>query len=364
MASYSLSVLREWILSLLEIADVRSVVEIGAEGGDFTRELAAFAAARTGTLVTIDPVPSQAVRDVVAAAPGARLVEARSPAALAEVPPADAYVIDGDHNHWTVSGELAAIDAATFRAGRWALVLLHDVGWPCGRRDMYYDPAALPCGALHPHARDAAISPGEAGTVPVGFNTAGTAAFALREGGAANGVLTAVEGFLRGRHDLAFANLPIVHGLAVVWSREAPWSDAVAARVAPWDGDPVLARVEAARLDLLVRVIALEHEARALCHRAEVAEARAAAETGRAAAQTARAARAEAECVEISERLAHVEGSLAWRAAGRLRAWRDRLAPEGGAARRAVDRAVAMAQLALMRSRPRPRPEGGRLTPR
>lgn len=327
MADHSLSVFREWILGLLELAGVRSVVEIGAEEGGFTRELAAWTTARGGALVTIDPAPTTAVREAIARTPGARLVAGRSPGALSGLAAADAYVVDGDHNHWTVSNELAAIDAATFASGRPAIVLLHDVGWPCGRRDMYYDPAAIPPAAVHPHARDAALAPGDPGTLPVGFNTAGTAAFSLLEGGRGNGVLTAVEAFLHGREDLRWAAVPLVHGLGVLWPRAAPWDDAVAARLAPWDRDPVLARVEAARIDLLLRVISLEHEAGVLRARVEDAVARADAEAARAGAATARGDRADVVARALSERLAQVEGSRGWRAVERVRAWRDRLVP-------------------------------------
>jgi hypothetical protein len=46
----------------------------------------------------------------------------------------DAVIIDGDHNYYTVTGELQRIhrrgpDAAS------PLVMLHDVGWPLVRRD-------------------------------------------------------------------------------------------------------------------------------------------------------------------------------------------------------------------------------------
>src|SRR5205807_9113807 len=116
------------------------------------------------------------------------LIEGRSPAALPAG--ADAYIIDGDHNYWTVSRELEI----AFRGE--ALAILHDVGWPCARRDQYYAPEALPDEAVLPHSFDSGRVPGERELVDGGFRGAGQFAVALEEGGPRNGVLTAIEDFV------------------------------------------------------------------------------------------------------------------------------------------------------------------------
>jgi hypothetical protein len=57
--------------------------------------------------------------------------------------------------------ELVAADALSRRDGRPLLALLHDVGWPCSRRDMYYAPAtpARPVPPALPEATSSAVAP-------------------------------------------------------------------------------------------------------------------------------------------------------------------------------------------------------------
>ena len=65
-----------------------------------------------------------------------------------------AALIDGDHNWYTVVNELRMLrDNA--RAGREPLpvLILHDVGWPYGRRDLYYDPSTIPEEHRQPHRK-------------------------------------------------------------------------------------------------------------------------------------------------------------------------------------------------------------------
>jgi len=50
------------------------------------------------------------------------------------------------------------------------------------------------------------------------------------------------------REHLRLAIVPAFFGLGVVWHREAPWADAVAEVLDPWDRNPVLARLETNRV--------------------------------------------------------------------------------------------------------------------
>ena len=61
-------------------------------------------------------------------------------------------------------------------------------------------------------------------------------------------MLTAVEDFVAGREGLRLAVVPVFFGLGLVWHRDAPWAEAVAAIVDPWDRNPVLERLEANRV--------------------------------------------------------------------------------------------------------------------
>jgi hypothetical protein len=253
---HSLSELREIWLPLLELAGIRSATEIGSESG-VTSELliARMHAAGGGRLVIVDPgalevaAPDDVERTVV---------RGYSPAALEGLEPTDAYLIDGDHNYWTVSRELATIAAAAQGRATFPLLLLNDVSWPAARRDQYYAPDRLPPEAVRPHSFELGAVPGEARLQASGFRGEGSFAYAFDEGGPRNGVLTAVEDFLAERPDLELHLVAPVFGLGVVIDKAAPWADAVRAALAPYAGSAFLARLERNRTDLFVRLIELQ----------------------------------------------------------------------------------------------------------
>jgi hypothetical protein len=251
---YSLSEHRDLIFALFEAAAPSSVVEIGSEAGGMTREMCRWSSTTGGSFAAVEPFPVVEVRELAASVDGLTLVEGRSPEALERVPPADAYLIDGDHNYWTVRRELETI----YADGRAPLAVLHDVGWPCARRDQYYDVEALPDEAVLPHSYSRGRAPGVSELVDRGFGGGGSFAVALEEGGSRNGVLTAVEDFMESRGDLQYAHVPAVFGLGVIWSSSAPYAGAVASLLGPWDRNPLLARLEDNRLKLYMRVLELQ----------------------------------------------------------------------------------------------------------
>jgi hypothetical protein len=253
---YSLSEHRDLIFALFSAAAPARVVEIGSEAGGMTREMCRWASSDAGRSFTaVEPFPVAEVRSLAASVEGFTLVEGRSPEALSSVPAADAYLIDGDHNYWTVTRELEAVFGAD---GRAPLVVLHDVGWPCARRDQYYAVDALPAEAVHPHSYSRGRAPGVSELVDRGFGGGGSFAVACEEGGPRNGVLTAVEDFLSSRPELSYAHVPAVFGLGVIWSSVAPYAAAVAELLAPWDRNPLLGRLEENRLRLYMRVLELQ----------------------------------------------------------------------------------------------------------
>jgi hypothetical protein len=264
---YSLAEFRELILQCLDIADARSVVEIGGEGGMFTSELLSWAGERDATVRCIDPAPSDALVQMLEGSPAGELLRARSSDVLEELEPADVYLVDGDHNYYTLSRELRAIDAR--RGDRHPLLFLHDVGWPAGRRDMYYDPGSLPPEARHPYEYERGVTVGCSGLVAHGFCGEGEFAWAREEGGPANGVLTAVEDFLAERSDLRFQVIPCIFGLGVLHATDAPYAAEIDAALAPYVDNPLLARMEENRLALYLRVLEQQDEAVALHRRAE-----------------------------------------------------------------------------------------------
>ena len=253
---HSLSELREIWVPLLEIAGVCSATEIGSESG-VTSELLieAIHAAGGGRLVIVDPgaLEVSAPDDVQRT-----LVRGYSPAALEGLEPTDAYLIDGDHNYWTVSRELAAIAAATAGRETFPLLLMNDVSWPAARRDQYYAPEGLPGDGVLPHSYELGAVPGQTRLQASGFRGEGSFAYAIEEGGPRNGVLTAVEDFLAGRPDLELHLVAPVFGLGVIIDAAATWAPAARAALAPYAGSAFLARLERNRTELFAKLIEMQ----------------------------------------------------------------------------------------------------------
>jgi hypothetical protein len=241
--AHSLQNLTEIILPCLEAASVRSIVEVGAYAGDLTAVLADWAAGTGARVTAIDPSPQVRLRRLAAETRNVELVLATSLDALPRLAPAEAVIVDGDHNHFTVGRELALVaDAA---GADLPLLILHDVCWPHGRRDDYYAPERIPSQHRQPIHEGGGLHPDEPG---IRFGGLPYRYAAAREGGPRNGVLTAVEDFVAERNGLRLAIVPAFFGLAVVWRADAPWADAVAEVIAPWDRNPLLARLEANRV--------------------------------------------------------------------------------------------------------------------
>ena len=253
---YSLGEFRELILGCLKAVRPRRVLEVGGEAGRFTRLLAGWAEELGFEVIVVEPAPSEALKHLCQSAGAVRLIEQKSPEALRAAGPCDVYFLDGDHNFHTVAEELAAIDQLA--AGRPYLTFLHDVGWPAGHRDLYYDPEGLPPSAVHPHSFSGGVTLARAHAVLSGFRGEGAFAVAEEEGGARNGVLPAVETFLASREGLTFMHVPCVFGLGVIFPASAPWHDAVHRELAPYDQNPLLARLEGNRLALYLRVLELQ----------------------------------------------------------------------------------------------------------
>jgi hypothetical protein len=255
---YSLTEFRDLIRACLETAEVASLVEIGSETGAATRELLEFVKTREGEMWCVDPAPTLELEEIDRSSERFHLVRGYSPDALDGIGPADAWIVDGDHNYWTVSRELDHADGSARSAGRPALILLHDVAWPCARRDQYYAPERLPAEALHPYSTELGRVPDSPDAIRGGFRGDGSFAIALHEGGPRNGVLTAVEDFVSERDDLVFVHVPAIFGLGVIYQRSAPYAERVRELLAPYADNPLLAKLERNRIDLYMRVIELQ----------------------------------------------------------------------------------------------------------
>lgn len=258
---YSLANFRELILDSLAAAGARKIVEIGSEYGTFTQNLRAYAAKQGGRLISVDPCPQPAALEFVAARRGDPHFEFRQQTSLEALPAladADAFIIDGDHNCYTVQSELETIQRHR-GAAPW-LVFEHDVLWPWGWRDLYYDPAQVPADRRHPHSYAGGVTLDDPGVVPWGFGNPKFFAVAEREGGADNGVRAGIENFLAGHPELAFEVVPAIFGLGIIYSRNAPWAENLARLLAPCTRNPLIERLEQTRLRLMLRVLEFEHQ--------------------------------------------------------------------------------------------------------
>ena len=260
---HSMTEFSDIILPALDLAGARNVVEIGAEFGGMSALLADACAAQGGRLISIDPSPKPEFLDWATLSTAVEHIALPSLEAIPQLHNVDAWVIDGDHNWYTVYHELKLVCASARRDGKPILAFLHDIGWPAGRRDMYYAPDRIPAEHRQPYSYDGGIKPGISNLQDHGgFQGMGQFASATHEGGPRNGVLSAVEEFLSEEYqdgiDLGFAEIPGVFGLGVVFDLQAEWSGAMSSLLVPYHQNKLLASLEQNRLANWLRVIELQ----------------------------------------------------------------------------------------------------------
>ncbi len=245
---YSLANVSEPLLACLDAVGARTVVEVGAFRGSLTEVLLEWAAGSGAAITAVDPAPPPELLALAQAHLELRLRRETSHEVLRDIDPPDAVILDGDHNHFTLSTELAIIAARASDAPL-PLLLFHDVCWPHARRDSYYAPERIPAEQRQPLVHDARLRPDVEGVAETGlpFDCA-----AAREGGPGNGVLTAIEDFIAGREEMRLAVVPAFFGFGVVWEERASWAPAVASVLEPLDRNPVLERTERNRVAHLV----------------------------------------------------------------------------------------------------------------
>ncbi len=239
---------------VLEALQPETMVEIGSDYGPNTRRLLEFCQRHGVKLHVIDPLPKY---DVAAWKEryGEHLIlhEAPSLDALREIDHFDAVLIDGDHNWYTVYNELKLIEERSKASSQpFPLVMMHDVGWPYGRRDGYYNPGNIPDEYLKPYERKGML-PGSAELVEDGLNP--NFPNAISKNDPRNGVLTAVEDFLEGtEQEIELVRVPGLHGLGIlVPSRLRERNAKLAELLQVLDLHPTVTRyvelVEAARIE-------------------------------------------------------------------------------------------------------------------
>jgi len=202
---------------VLEVLKPKAIVEIGSDRGDNTRNLLEFCKRNGATLHAIDPLPNFNVAEWQEQY-GGHLVfhQALSLNALDKIPRFDIVLIDGDHNWYTVFNELKLIEKRCEQLSQpFPLIMLHDIGWPYGRRDLYYNPENIPEAYRKPY-KQKGMRPGSAELIEEGglnphlFNV-------IYENILQSGVLTAIEDFLKEtKLSIELVKVPGFHGLGVL----------------------------------------------------------------------------------------------------------------------------------------------------
>jgi len=136
-------------------------------------------------------------------------------------------------------------------------ILLHDVGFPCARRDFYYDPRSIPADAVHRHSFLMGVTLDSPQLVPGGYRGEGQFAWALEEGGERNGILTAVEQFLQSHPEYVYRSIDAVFGLGALTRRGSKAAEDAERVLGRYD-NALVRRLERNRLELYLKVLELQ----------------------------------------------------------------------------------------------------------
>jgi cephalosporin hydroxylase len=211
---------KEIVEPALLASGAKRVIEVGALRGATTAHLLDLLGPES-ELHVVDPLPQFDPSEHARRFPGRYIFHRDiSHNVLPDLPAADAALIDGDHNWFTVYHELRMLRETARGAGvPMPLVIMHDVCWPYGRRDLYYVPERIPEEFRQPYERRG-LKPGRRELLDEGGLNQ-ELANAIEEGGSRNGVMTALDDF-EAEHDrpLRRVVLPIYYGLALVADQE------------------------------------------------------------------------------------------------------------------------------------------------
>ena len=212
---------RHWdktILPLLIKIKPKHIVEIGSDKGRNTRNILKYCEENNAKLTSIDPKPNFDV-DKLKKQYGEKfdLYQDLSLRTLPFLDDFDVILIDGDHNWYTVYNELKTIEKISKKSNKYPLILFHDICWPYGRRDLYYNPETIPEEYVLPYDEKGMIPNQKVLSADKGLNDHGLKN-ALYEGGKQNGVLTAIEDYIaESPLDLMFYSIPAYYGLGILF---------------------------------------------------------------------------------------------------------------------------------------------------
>ncbi|MWV46683.1 DUF616 domain-containing protein [Paenibacillus sp. HJL G12] len=193
----------------------KNIVEIGVKEGGNTQLVLEYCLENDANLYSIDPFKSNGIIEYEKFE-NFHFIQDISLNALSNIADYDIVLLDGDHNWYTVFHELKLIEK---NCEKFPLIIMHDIGWPYGRRDLYYNPDLIPRAYLNPY-KNAGIKLGESSLVEEGGLNAHLNN-CVYENNFRNGVLTAAEDFLsESKNDLNLHTTLAFHGIGIIYSEE------------------------------------------------------------------------------------------------------------------------------------------------
>jgi glycosyltransferase involved in cell wall biosynthesis len=204
---------------IFERVNPRYIVEVGSEKGRNTNNILKYCEEKDARITAIDPLPQFDV-DEFKELYGEKF-EIYTDLSLNILPLLDDYdiiLLDGDHNWYTVYNELKII-GKTFENKKFPMVIMHDIGWPYDRRDLYYNPNNIPPEFRQPY-KQLGIYPEQAHLAENGgFNPDFN--HSIYENNPHNGVLTAIEDFIsESPQEFSFVTIPGFHGVGILFSKD------------------------------------------------------------------------------------------------------------------------------------------------
>lgn len=245
------------VLPILEMIQPKRICEVGSSAGEHSKFLSTTLKKYSGELVMIDPCPRGDYSEWMKANNNASLIKDFSLNAIPQVGHADVWFVDGDHNWYNVYHELHLIDQTIQKSQTPAIIYLHDVAWPCGRRDMYCDPSRIPKEFLQPYAQ-----PDVGVFVPeISRGILRGLYWALREGGPRNGVLTAVEDFVKStKSQYYWVFIPAFLGLGALIHASHPLIANIVEFYQPYHNNAFMAQMENDRINNYVTAVMLHED--------------------------------------------------------------------------------------------------------
>ena len=246
----------------------RAIAEVGSGHARLTARALRAATADDFTIHAIDPAPAEGLVRLARADPRVEVHATTGADALGRIGVVDLVLLDGDPNYATTLAELKVVVARSREAGLPApVIVVHNVHWPFGRRDGYHA-ADAPSEPQRRPSTASGLKPGRSRPCDDGLRL--VPLVALDEGGARNGVLTAVEDFVAGdRARWELLDLPGYGGTAVLVDEVRVAHDArlrgvLATLRSPDAGRRAGRRAEAGRIEAELRALASATERAAI----------------------------------------------------------------------------------------------------